>query len=136
MVVIAKIIGCCAFHLPLSVLCTFYHYIRSLSSLFAVFFFLLCLVHKSKYVCSRIFFALTTRIIQDVFFCIRCCILCVSEFWPWLYYISTLILMYRKWRWRVEDVNLWMRLTRNLCFVSNILWLTDAFQRNNFSFIL
>lgn len=106
------------------------------------------LVHKSKYVCSRISFALTTHHNTCYNVCVRyffsffflqferviffpCCYFAL---W-WQYFSTILMLMYRKWWWRVEDVNLWMRLTRNLCFFTNFLWLTaDVFRRTNFPF--
>lgn len=123
MVVIAKIIGCCAFHLPLK-RCFILAKLRFVSSLWfasSMLFFLYIFVHKSKYICSHI----------------SCCIDNMFAFWYFLsklmmatvhHHNSNLMLMYRLWRWRAKDMNLWMRLTRNLYSVANYLRLTYVFS--------
>ena len=101
-------------------------------SLLAWHSFLFISFIKSKYVCSRTSFRidntpqLDTKFAFDLFFIS----IASNEFlFSFLAFVIGNIsvfnlnaLMYRKWRWWVEDMNLWMRLNGNLCFFTNILW--------------
>lgn len=121
---------------------TFFHYNTVVSDLFSLdrlafhlsllawHSFLFISFIKSKYVCSRTSFRidntpqLDTKFAFDLFFDrfkrvsfpIPCIVIGNNS----VYNLNAL--MYRKWRWWVEDMNLWMRLNGNLCFFTNSLW--------------